>query len=54
MIKYFRFSFDYVLWGISWANLNMLLATVPKYEAAKDEKEKVEVIDDISQLANLE
>lgn len=40
MIKYFRFSWEYVLWGISFPNLNMLLATIPVYEAEEGEKKK--------------
>lgn len=50
MIKYFRFSWDYVLWGISWPNLIMLLNTIPVYTTdADDNEESKEVggIDDI-------
>ena len=30
VIKYFRFTWDYALWDISYSNLNMLLATIPE------------------------
>jgi hypothetical protein len=33
---------DYVLWELSFANMNMLLATIPVYETKK-EKEEVKV-----------
>jgi hypothetical protein len=37
VVKYFRFSVDYVLWEISHANLIMLMATIPRYKSSKDE-----------------
>lgn len=40
MIKYFRFDYDYVLWGISFLNLNMLLATIPQYKESADKEVK--------------
>jgi hypothetical protein len=40
VIKYFRFSWEYVLWEISFPNLNMLLATIPVYEPVKAEKKE--------------
>lgn len=42
MIKYFRFSWDYVLWGIPWVNIMMLLATIPVYESDNDDEPKKE------------
>lgn len=53
VIKYFRFTYDYVLWEISYQNLAMLLATIPSYEATDLEKgkEKVEPVDGLDALA---
>jgi len=42
VIKYFRFSWHYVLWEISYTNLTMLLATIPTYD---DGKKKEEITD---------
>lgn len=42
MIKYFRFSYDFVLWEISYRNLNMLLATMPVYEPGDNDEEDKE------------
>jgi hypothetical protein len=39
-----------VLWEISYANLNMLLATIPSYESP-EEKKDVEEVDGIADLA---
>lgn len=41
-MKYFRFSWDFVLWGISYVNLIMLQMTIPTYEEKRkdDKKEK--------------
>jgi hypothetical protein len=50
VVKYFRFSVDYILWEISYANLMMLLATIPKYEAPDRDKEKVEDVGDLSNI----
>lgn len=52
VIKYFRFSFDYVLWELSYSNLNMLLATIPDHEPPKaDEVE--EKVPEEKQMAEL-
>ena len=32
VIKYFRFSYDQVLWEIPYGNLAMLLATIPGFD----------------------
>lgn len=49
MIKYFRFSWEFILWGISWKNLLMLLNTIPVYDAEKPEIVKeVEGFDDLA------
>jgi len=59
VIKYFRFDYDFVLWGISYANLTMLLATIPVYESKidsddqqkeeeKEEDGRMEVIPEVS------
>jgi hypothetical protein len=39
VIKYFRFTWDFVVWEISYVNLNMLLATIPVYKSDKKKKE---------------
>lgn len=39
MIKYFRFDLDFVYWGISWANLLMLSASIPTYDDLKDKED---------------
>ncbi len=44
LIKYFRFSWDDILWKYSWQNLQMLMLSIPKYEK-KDEKDKQEKTD---------
>lgn len=49
MIKYFRFSYDFVLWEIGYANLNMLMATIP--DIGTGEEKEVEV-DSTSDLKN--
>ena len=51
VIKYFRFNYDYVLWGISFTNLSMLLATIPDTEFDdENKKEKAEVVDGFQDL----
>lgn len=57
MIKYFRFSYDYILWGIGYKNLIMLLATIPVYKTEEEKKkekdnEVVDFGDDVNALAN--
>ena len=55
VIKYFRFDFDYVRWGISWANLLMLRLSIPIYEPAdakKDDARNVETMEDVMDLEN--
>jgi len=53
VIKYFRFSYDYVLWEISFSNLNMLLASIPDNEPveAGDKEEIAEPVDNMAELA---
>lgn len=51
-------SYDEVLWEMSYANVNMLLATIPKYEKPKtdDEKgsgEKVQYFDSLDSLKDI-
>ncbi|MEO6610748.1 MAG: hypothetical protein ABIT05_01405 [Chitinophagaceae bacterium] len=48
-MKYFRMSYEYVLWGISFANVNMLLATIPGLETDQGE-EKTETVESLSDL----
>lgn len=40
MIKYFRFDYDYVLWGISYMNLVLLMATTPSVDEEVETKKK--------------
>jgi hypothetical protein len=59
VVKYFRFSYDYVLWEISFTNLNMLLMTIPVYDYDLDEDDpekpkEVESIQDLFSSINLE
>jgi hypothetical protein len=49
--KYFRFSVDQILWGISYQNLNMLLATIPSYEE-EEKKENVKEMESVDELAS--
>ncbi|WP_234863450.1 hypothetical protein [Flavihumibacter fluminis] len=46
MIKYFRFSWNEIIWEISYRNIMMLSATIPNYKTKKDKKETSEVIQD--------
>jgi len=56
-MKYFRMSYDAILWEISWANLNMLLATIPTYDTDKEDKEdkedKDEPVQQVQDIAEL-
>ncbi|GAA0561527.1 hypothetical protein [Chitinophaga japonensis] len=41
IVKYFRFSWNEVLWGMSWSNVLMLSATTPSFDNDKENgKEK--------------
>jgi len=51
VIKYFRFTYDYVLWEISFANLNMLLAAIPDHEPPSEEEKEAEPVDNMAELA---
>ncbi len=51
LIKYFRFSWDDILWKYSWQNLTMLMLSIPKYES-NDKKDDHEITD-ISQIQDL-
>ncbi len=56
LIKYFRFSLDTVLWDLGYANMIMLLATIPVFDP--DDPEKTEEVkqfdfgDDVQSLGN--
>jgi hypothetical protein len=51
VVKYFRFTYEYILWEISFANLNMLLATIPSYKFGKNEKkDEVEGLSSLDEL----
>ncbi len=49
VIKYFRMSYDTVLWEISFSNINMLLATIPSMEL----DEKTKEVDSLAELEDL-
>ena len=55
MIKYFRFSYEYVLWGIVYTNLIMLMATIPTYDSDDKKVEKKDGVidfgDDVGAMA---
>lgn len=53
-MKYFRLSDEKILWGISFANVQMLLATIPVYNPKSSKKdETVIAVEDLNQLKNL-
>lgn len=33
ILKYFGWTYDYLLWGISWLNVSLMLADGARYEA---------------------
>lgn len=35
-MKYFRFTEEKVLWGMSWANLALYAESIPKYEKVEE------------------
>jgi hypothetical protein len=45
LMKYFRLSYDYILWDIGYVNLVMLMASIPEYNSDDTEKENKETID---------
>ena len=49
-MKYFRMSYEDVLWKISFSNVNMLLATIPGLDDGPDPEEPKHV----DSLADLE
>lgn len=54
-MKYFRMSYDDILWGIGYTNLMMLLATIPSYKSEKEKqvKKEVENLADLSSYLNI-
>lgn len=36
--KTFGFSYDYLMWGISWQNLNLMMADLPWYDYDKKDE----------------
>lgn len=36
ILKYFGWTYDYLLWGISWLNVSLMLADGARYETAAD------------------
>ena len=53
VIKYFRFSYEFVLWEISYANLSMLLATIPEYDTEVEKKETGKQLVSIADIEEL-
>jgi hypothetical protein len=53
VIKYFRFSYDYVLYEISYCNLMMLLCTIPQYKK-QEEKDKPKAKGNVIELDSFE
>ncbi len=42
-----------MLWNISWANLTMLLATIPSYDSDEEKETKGKEVEGIDELAGL-
>lgn len=36
ILKYFGWTYDYLLWGISWVNVSIMLADGARYESPDD------------------
>ena len=51
LIKYFRLSWDEILWERSWANITMLMLSIPKHED-KHNDDAIEITD-ISEFGDL-
>lgn len=45
-IKYYRFTWEFVMWGISIQNLQLLLQVIPDYEEDEDSTTVEEVDED--------
>ena len=45
IIKYFRISMEDILWMYSWANLTMLLVSIPKSKRDKEKEQRHEITD---------
>jgi hypothetical protein len=52
-MKYFRWTPDYVLWGISFANVSMYVASIPTYKT-EDEKKKTKEEEAVDGFEGLE
>ena len=50
-MEHFGMGWDEVLWGRSWVNVNMLMASVPRYESKN--RPGVEEVTSIDQIADL-
>ena len=37
ILKYFGWTYDYLLWGINWVNVEMMLADGARYESPDDD-----------------
>lgn len=37
ILKYFGWTYDYLLWGISWVNVSLMLADGARYESSDSE-----------------
>lgn len=50
-MKYFRMGMDEIMWGISYQNLCMLMATIPKIDTDEKKEEKAKPVKDVQELA---
>jgi hypothetical protein len=51
-MKYFRMSMEEIMWGISYQNMCMLMATIPKIDADEEQrKEKAKEVSGTQELA---
>lgn len=44
MIKYFRFSYDYILYDLSWSNALLLSASIPSYKKSGEDSTPPETV----------
>jgi hypothetical protein len=41
-MKYFRLTPEYILWQMSWVNLNLLMATIPDFDLEDEDEQAIE------------
>ncbi len=49
-MKYFRMSWDEIMYERSWLNTTMLSASIPDYSTDKDKKNKIENGNELDKL----